>query len=232
MSLKSDLIVEVNATFTNDWQEQATKMVPDPEDLRLNANHAKNLEVATILYADLDGSTSMVDGYDWDFSAEVYKAYLRCAAEVVKSESGVVTAYDGDRLMAVFVGDYKNTQAVRAALKINFAVHNIIQPALSTHYPRTNFQLKHVVGIDTSQLRAARIGVRGDSDIVWIGRAANYAAKLTSISNKPIWITSAVYKKMNDVVKYSKNVDMWEKRRWTQMNDLEVYCSTYTWRID
>lgn len=232
MGLKDDLTLEVKATFAGAWEEQATTTVPAPEDLRLNSNHAKNLDVATVLYADLDGSTTMVDGYKWQFSAEVYKTYLRCAAQVVKSESGVITAYDGDRIMAMFTSDYKNTQAVRAALKINYAVHNIIRPALSMQYPNTSFLLNHVIGIDTSQLRTARIGVRGDSDLVWIGRAANYAAKLTTLSEKPIWITKAVYDKMNDEVKYSQSVNMWQERKWPGMNNLEVYCSTYTWRID
>jgi len=232
VGLNNDLTVEVKTTFAGTWDEQTTTTVPSPEDLRLNANHAKNLEVAAVLYADLDGSTSMVDGYKWHFSAEVYKTYLRCAAQVVKSESGVITAYDGDRIMAVFTGDYKNTQAVRAALKINYAVHSIIRPALSAQYPNTSFQLNHVIGIDTSQLRTARIGVRGDSDLVWVGRAANYAAKLTTLSEKPIWITKAVYDKMNDEVKYSQGVNVWQARRWTAMSGLEVYCSTYKLRID
>lgn len=232
MSLKDDLVGEVKAAFVNTWEVQVTKLVPYPEDLRLNANHAKSLEVATVLYADLDGSTSMVDRYKWTFSAEVYKTYLRCAAQVVKSEGGVITAYDGDRIMAVFTGDGKNTRAARAALKINFAVHDIIRPALSTQYPNTKFQLNHVVGIDTGQLRAARIGVRGDSDVVWIGRAANYAAKLTALSEKPIWITKSVYDKLGSEAKYSQGVNMWQERRWTTLNDLEVYCSTYKWRID
>jgi class 3 adenylate cyclase len=232
MGLKADLESEVKKTFADAWEEQTATAVPVPEDLRLNANHAKNLELATVLYADLDGSTSMVDNYQWSFSAEVYKTYLRCAAQVLKGEGGTLTAYDGDRIMAIFTGDTKNTQAVRAALKINFAVHKIIRPALKAQYPTTNFELNHVVGVDTSQLRTARIGVRGDNDLVWIGRAANYAAKLTSLSEKPIWITKAVYDKIKDDVKVSGGVNMWQARLWTPMNNMEVYCSSYTYRID
>lgn len=232
MGLKADLESEVKKTFAEAWDEQTAIAVPAPEDLRLNANHAKNLELATILYADLDGSTSMVDNYKWSFSAEVYKTYLRCAAQILKSEGGTLTAYDGDRIMAIFTGDTKNTQAVRAALKINFAVHQIVRPALKAQYPTTNFDLNHVVGVDTSQVRTARIGVRGDNDLVWIGRAANYAAKLTSLSEKPIWITKAVYDKMNDDVKISNGVNMWQARHWTKMNNMEIYCSTYTYRVD
>jgi class 3 adenylate cyclase len=131
MGLKDDLAAEVKATFAAAWQEESTTAVPAPEDLRLNANHAKNLKSATVLYADLDGSTPMVDNYKWHFSAEIYKNYLRCAAQVIRSEEGVITAYDGDRIMAVFTGGSKNTSAVRCAMKINYAVVEIIRPAIT-----------------------------------------------------------------------------------------------------
>lgn len=231
MGLKDELAAEVEETFSTQWEVQKTTAVSAPDDLRLNANHAKDLETATVLYADLDGSTNMVDNFGWTFSAEVYKTYLRCAAEVIKSENGVITAYDGDRVMAVFTGNLKNTSAVRCALKINFAVCKIIRPALSEQYPSKEFTLKHVVGIDTSRLRIARIGVRGDNDLVWIGRAANYAAKLTTLSDKATWITKSVYDKMHDNVKYSNGMNMWEARTWTPMSNLPVYCSTYWWKI-
>lgn len=230
MSLKEELEAQVKATFSQQWDIQKTENIPAPEDLRLNANHAKDLETATILYADLDGSTSMVDGKTWTFSAEVYKTFLRCAAQIIRSEGGSVTAYDGDRVMAVFSGVSKNTCAVRCALKINYAILNIIQPALNVQYD-TDFKLAHVVGIDTSQMRTARIGVHGDNDLVWIGRAANYAAKLTNESGMPTWITDSVYEQMNAEVKFHNGTPMWEARTWTSMNNMRVYGSTYWWSI-
>ena len=230
MGLKDDLTKEVKVTFSSAWDVQDTESVPAPEDLRLHSNHAKNLSTATLLYADLDGSTNMVDNFKWEFSAEIYKTFLRCVSQIIRSEGGVITAYDGDRAMAIFTGTSKNTNAVRCALKINYAVSEIIQPAFRAQYT-TEFILKHVVGIDSSQLRTARIGVRGDNDLVWIGRAANYAAKLTNESGKPTWITKAVYDNMNDEVKYHNGQNMWQRAVWTSMNNMEVYSSTYWWSI-
>lgn len=231
MTLKSDLAAEVKATFAAAWDEENALVVPSADSLRLNTNHAKHLKTATVLYADLDGSTNMVDNYKWWFAAEVYKTYLRCASQVIKSEGGTITAYDGDRVMAVFVGGSKNTTAVRTALKINYAVEEIIRPAIKAKYSKTNFTLKHVIGIDASGIRVARIGVRGDNDLVWIGRAANYAAKLCTLSEKPLWITKAVHDNMNDSVKFSNGNRMWVPRLWSQMNNMEIYCSTYRWTL-
>jgi class 3 adenylate cyclase len=108
----------------------------------------------------------------------------------------------------------------------------IIQPALEKQYPKHKFTLNHVIGIDESELHTARIGVRVDNDLVWVGRAANYAAKLTMLTGAPIWITKVVYDKLNKDLKYTNNVNMWEQRSWTAMDKLTVYRSSYWWRID
>ncbi|WP_050465753.1 adenylate/guanylate cyclase domain-containing protein [Herbaspirillum autotrophicum] len=231
MTTSLDLQSEVTQIFSERWTVERTDNAPDPTQLRLS-NHSKELEAATVLYADMDGSTNMVDNHDWQFSAEIYKAYLRCAARIIVAEGGDITAYDGDRIMAVFTGKYKNTSAVKSALKINYAVQDIIRPAISSHYSSQSFVLNHIVGIDMSPLRAARIGVRGHNDLVWVGRAANYAAKLTGLSGKPIWITKDVYLAMNNEVKLSdRGESMWERRYWTKMNNMEIYNSNWKYRF-
>jgi len=231
VALREDLQSEVAQILGEAWSVTSASNVPDPDQLRLS-NHAKDLETATVLYADLDGSTSMVDTHEWQFAAEVYKVYLRCAARIIAAEGGVVTAYDGDRIMAIFTSSTKNTSAVRAAMKIHNAVVKIIRPAIKKQYPSKTFTLNHVIGVDTSELRASRIGVRGYNDLVWIGRAANYAAKLTSLSEQPLWITKAVFDKMNQDVKVSADGQaMWVKRSWTAMKNLEIYCSSWHYTV-
>lgn len=232
MGLREDLQKEVTAIFTGGkWDEEKALVIPGPDALRLNSNHAKNLESATVLYADIDGSTNMVDGYKWWFAAEVYKAYLRCASQIVRHEGGAITAYDGDRVMAVFTSDTPNTDAARCALKINYAVEEIVRPAIKARYSTTPFLLNHRIGIDTSTLHVARIGVHGDNDLVWVGRAANHAAKLCNLAERPLWITETVYKAMMDNVKLSNGVNMWEKFTWTAMGGKTIYGSTYRWTL-
>lgn len=229
MALVDDLKEWVGETFSSQWEVHETTGVPNPEDLRLNSNDAKDLKTATVLYADLDGSTNMVNTMKWQFSAEIYKTFLKCASDIIKFEGGVITAYDGDRVMAIFTGDSKNTSAARCALKINSAVQDIIQPAIAKGW-KTDFILRHVVGIDTSQLRTARIGVRGDNDLVWIGRAANYAAKLTNLAGKPTRITTEVYDMLANQAKYTDGVDMWTREYWDDMG-VWTYASTWKWPV-
>jgi class 3 adenylate cyclase len=230
MGLRDDLKEEVATIFRSAWTERDGTVVPDETSVKLG-NDGVNLD-ATVLYADLDGSTNLVDTNTKNFSAEIYKAYLLCAARIIRSENGAITAYDGDRVMAVYIGDYKNTSAVKTALKINWAVINIINPAIEKTYGSNRYKVKQVIGIDTSKLMAARIGIRNYNDLVWVGRSANYAAKLSALTSKPTFITKAVYDKINDEAKYSNGVDMWEPCNWTPMNDARIYRSEYSWRID
>jgi len=231
MGLVDDLKSEVEKIFKGVWEVRDGHVVPESENLTLS-NTGVKLK-ATVLYADLDGSTNLVDQQLPNFAAEIYKTYLVCAARIIKSEGGVITAYDGDRVMAVFIGDYKNTSAARCALKINYAVCEIINPLLKSCYPNNDYSVKQVVGVDTSELMATRTGVRGANDLVWVGRAANYAAKLCSLpSTHATRITKAVYDSMHGSVKSHDGRNMWELVTWTAMNSMEIYRSTWWWNVD
>jgi class 3 adenylate cyclase len=230
LGIKEDLQAEVTKIFKANWEARDGELVPEPEDLQLG-NDAVNLD-ATVLYADMSGSTKLVDDKKAHFAAEIYKTYLTCAARIIKSEDGAITAYDGDRVMGVFIGKNKNTRAVKTALKINWAKSKIINPSIKAQYPSSTYQLKHVIGVDTSKLFVSRIGVRNDNDLVWVGRAANYAAKLSSLSDEcPVYITGTVFDAMLEITKYTKQELMWVKRKWTAMNDMTIYSSTWTWSL-
>ncbi|ANH68487.1 adenylate/guanylate cyclase domain-containing protein [Mitsuaria sp. 7] len=224
---KQDLFEAVNACFTSKWNVQLTSSVPEATDLSLAGPHAKALGIATVLYADLDGSTDMVNQFEWWFSAGVYKAYLRCAASIIRSRAGAITAYDGDRVMAIFIGQSQCADAVIAAMQINCAVHEVIRPTIQQRYPQERFTLRHAVGIDRSQIRAARIGIRADNDLVWIGRAANYAAKLTSISGPPIRVTGEVIAELPYGLRVHNGNGMWSTHTEPMLAGQTIFSSDY-----
>ena len=230
MSLGDDLKSEVGKILSEIWTTRRGHVVPDPEDLGLG-NDAVLLD-GTVLYADLNGSTDLVDSYEPEFAAEVYKCFLTSAARIIRSEGGEITAYDGDRIMAVYIGDSKNTTAARTALKINYAVGQIINPAIKDQYPRSAYAVRHVVGIDTSDLFVARIGVRGDNDLVWVGQAANHAAKLSDRSGEPTQITAEIYDLLHDSLKRgSDGQSMWVRTTAPELGNRTIYTSTWWWRV-
>jgi len=234
VSFASDIEAEVKRIFRQQWEKSKATTVPEPENIALEKNEGKEIENGTVLYADLSGSTNMVQAKAAWFSAEVYRAYLYSAAQIIRNEGGVVTAYDGDRVMAVFMNDWPNTSAARCALRINYAVARIINPAIEAQYGAGTFTVKQVVGVDRSPLFVARTGVRGDNDLVWVGRAANYAAKLTEIGNDdPSFITGEVFDQLHDSAKHGGNPKqlMWRERQWSQMNNMRIYSSNWWWAL-
>ena len=227
MGLKDEVRSEVSAIFQTKWKERDGLVVPTDGSVTLG-NDAVKLS-ATVLYADLADSTKLVDGYKPFFAAEVYKAFLYCAAKIVRSEGGVVTAYDGDRIMAVYIDEDKNTRAVRSALKINWAAKNIVQTAMNSAFPGNAYALQHVVGVDTSSLFIAKTGAIGANDLVWVGRAANYAAKLSALSHAfATYITKEVYDAMQPSLRTaSDGRAIWEARTWTAAGNRRIYCSSW-----
>lgn len=230
MGLGDNLNAEVRKILHEEWSERDAQVVPDSDDLKLS-NDAVTLE-GTVLYADLDDSTKLVDEKDPSFAAEVYKCFLVCAARIIRSEGGEITSYDGDRIMAVFIGDSKNTDAARTALKINYAVLKIVNPAIQEEYPNANYAVKHVVGIDTSSLFVARTGIRGANDLVWVGRAANYAAKLSARSGPATQITAEVYDRLNRDAKIGSNgQNMWIPTTASEIGYKRIYTSSWHWEV-
>jgi class 3 adenylate cyclase len=173
-----------------------------------------------------------VKGYKAWFAAEVYKTYLYCASKIIRSNGGSITAYDGDRVMGVFIGDDKNTSAAKCGLQVNYAADKIVNVLIKQEYPTTDFELRQRVGIDTSQLFIARTGIRGSNDLVWVGNAANNAAKMAALDPKfPTYITAEVYGRLNDSSKFGQD----GRHMWTDLGTADlgyrIYGSTWWWSV-
>lgn len=230
MKTAQEIIAEVKEVLATKWQTRKGTKVPEPEDIKLG-NDAVLLD-GTVLYADMADSTVLVTGYkDW-FAAEVYKCYLVAACHIIRNNSGVIIAFDGDRVMAVYISDSKNSSAAKTALQLNWVVIEI-NAALKAAYPNSAFQLRHSVGIDTSSLFVAKTGIRNSNDLVWVGRAANYAAKLSCISDTgySAFITEPVFNALSEDTKNGGNPkrSMWERLHWQERN-ITIYKSNWNWK--
>lgn len=229
MSVADDIRKNSNDAFGVSWAVRDGQVVPAATDLKLG-NDAVRFADATILYADLDGSTDLVGSNRWQFAGEVYKTFLYSASRLIRRHGGTIVSYDGDRVMGVFISQNQCNEAVSCALEINYAVKNIVQAELEKGWT-TDFKIRHVIGIDISEVRAARTGVRGDNDIVWIGNAANLAAKLTALSaDQPTWITKRVHDRLKDNQKLGSNGEnIWKRWNWSQHRQDPIFSTTY-WR--
>lgn len=168
MTFKQDLADHIQALALGAWSEiPEARVSPELASLTL-LNTGKHLD-ACFLYADIHRSTELVDTATDTLAAEYYKAFLFCAGQIMRRNNGSIEAYDGDRVMAVFVGDLKEDQAVNAALELHYAVNEIINPQFA-FYGELHKPLRHTVGIDSGQVLVAKAGVRKSNDLVGSAR--------------------------------------------------------------
>lgn len=231
MKSLAEMEASVASIFATRWARRAGRVVPDGDGIKLG-NDAVELD-GTVLYADLADSTGLVTGYkDW-FAAEIYKAYLTVACDIIRNNGGVITAFDGDRVMAVFIGEMKNSSAAKTALQINWAVRNLINQKIKVSYPDTSYEVKQAVGIDTGKLMVAKAGIHGFNDLVWVGKAANIAAKLCALreGNYGAFISAAVYKALAESSKLGGDPKrpMWTEHVWAETGEV-VMKSNWTWK--
>jgi class 3 adenylate cyclase len=200
MTIKDDLTTAVRGFASDNWGDISDGLrVPSVETLTFG-NDGIRVDV-TVLYADIAESTKMVDTLiDWR-AAEYYKAFLHCASQLIRENGGEIEAYDGDRVMAIFVGVNQADMAVRAALQLHDAVRAIINPEFAKVYEQNPWPMRFTAGIDSCQCLVVKIGVRAVGELAWIGSSANYAAKLNSFDgldhDYPIRITEQTRAKLS-----------------------------------
>lgn len=231
MSLADELKDYVANTHSKQWTRRDGQVIPNTDDITLG-NQAVDLD-AVVLYADLKDSTGLVQNWDDWFAAEVYKNYLYVVSKIIRAHGGTITAFDGDRVMAVYIGSSKNSNAAKTALKINWAVINILQPAINAQYPNSNYKLAQKVGVASSKTMVARTGIRGSNDLVWVGNAANIAAKLAALDRGyPSYVTQDIFNLLSDE---TKNGGDPKRQMWIDLGTADgygrIYGSTFWWGL-
>ena len=235
MSLSDDISNDVQSIIDTTWNLRKGQVVPSTIDVAL-AGGAVELD-ATFLYADLANSSKIAKELDRRIAAKIMKSFLATTCRLIRSCNGVIQSFDGDRVMGVFIGGSKNSNATRCALQINYVVKDVIKPKFEKKYDRVknaSFVIRHGVGVDTGTVLTVRAGARGANDLIWIGRAPNLAAKLSDLRESPYhsFITASVYNMLSDASQYGgkDKKNMWEKRTWKFLGDsISVYRSTWFW---
>lgn len=226
---------QIQGIIDTPWNTRRGTKVPKTTEIAL-AGGAVEIE-ATFLYADLAQSSKMAKELDRRVAAKLIKCFLASSSKVIQQNGGAIRSFDGDRVMGIFHGDFKNSNAAKCAMQIKYVVHYLIKPKFERKYDsikNASFSIDHGIGIDTGTVLSVRGGVRGDNDLVWIERAPNLAAKLSSLREAPYqaFVTARVYNKLNDNSKYGPNWEnKWQSRSWNFLGDnMNVYRSSWWWK--
>ena len=234
VTVRDEVIAGVEDVLDADWSVRNGTVIPETDDVVLK-NGAVRVD-ATYVYADLADSSTLGHQVDAEIAGKVIRAYLNAASRILRNYGGAIRSFDGDRVMAIYIGKSKNTDAARAALALNWAVDFVLAPTLKTKWPdlRDAWTTKHGVGIDTGEALLVRGGVRDNNDLVSIGSAPNVAAKLSALRCADLHITDRVHDRLAESSKMSSDGS---ESRWTTHDRIEVggvnhrvYWSNYRWK--
>jgi class 3 adenylate cyclase len=130
--------------------------------------------IATILFADLVGFTSLVEEMDFEDAATIQRALFETMRETVEQHSGQLEKFAGDAVMAVFglgqARDDDADRAVRAGLCMVAAMPDV---ARRLGLETGSLQLR--VGINTGEVVVYGAGPEGPAVT---GDVVNVAARL------------------------------------------------------
>lgn len=234
MSLNDDIKCDVQNIIDKPWSLRNGQKVPSTEDIKL-AGGAVELD-ATFLYADLANSSKMAKEFDRRVAAKIMKSFLSTTCRLIRSLGGTVVSFDGDRVMGIFLGKLKNTTAAKCGLQIKYVVNEVIRPKFENKYDtvkNASFTISHAVGVDTGTIMGVRGGSHGTNDLIWIGQAANLAAKLSDIrmTYKKTFITATVYNMLHKSSIYDGDQqNIWEEATYDHLGEnITIYRSNYHW---
>ncbi|MEY8839112.1 adenylate/guanylate cyclase domain-containing protein [Cribrihabitans sp. XS_ASV171] len=235
MGINENVESDVNNIKDATMNVRKGQVVPSTESIALH-NGAVELEVA-YLYSDLANSSKMARNFDRRITAKILKSFLATATRLIRHRDGTVMSFDGDRVMAAFVGGSKCTNATKCAFAIDWAVKQVIRPKFEAKYDSVkdaNFKIAHATGIDVGTAYVVRAGARGSNDLISIGRSPNLAAKFSDIrtGSYSTFVSRSVYNLMNEDCKkrLDGSKDIWEYKTWDFVGETIGYYRASYWR--
>ena len=226
MALLNDLNKIIGDYSVQPYETTKTSIVPDTNSAGLTFGNRGLVGKFAFLFVDIRNSSTLHEKYGFAKAAKIYQSFHDINVRVIEENDGSVRAFDGDRIMGVFVGDYKNSNAAKATMQIQWAIRNILNPKLKT-------TITCGAGIDSGEILVAKVGKgrdKNNNDLVWIGKADNYASHLANEAKDSIIISTNSY----DVLSKDKKIStdgraIWQPRVITLKSGKTVNCFESVW---
>ncbi|MGX5433377.1 adenylate/guanylate cyclase domain-containing protein [Bacillus toyonensis] len=138
-----------------------------------------------VLYIDIRRSTDLNLNHRQATMAKLYSAFVRAMTKAGSYYGGKVRNIIGDRVMIVFDAEDCFKNAVNTAILMN----SVSTYVIDKQFPHN--EIKCGIGIDYGKMLVTKTGVIkngkenvSNKSLVWLGRPANVASKLTDSANK------------------------------------------------
>lgn len=192
--LRKDIDEEVSVILSGEFSVGVveTSTVPHSGDSAItfpnidSKGQGTKLIETTVLYIDMRRSTELSLRHKPHTVAKLYSAFVRAMTRCAAQFGGEVRGIIGDRVMVLFQPKNCFENAIDTAVLMNSVCQKIINPRFAHN------EVKFGIGIDYGKMLATKTGIRRHGQaqqsyrsLVWLGRPANVASKLTDNANKP-----------------------------------------------
>jgi len=136
--------------------------------------------LATILYTDIAGFTSLCEKLQPDEIATLLNEYFALLTAIINKHGGIINQFQGDAMLVTY-----NVPAVdknHADSALLTAIE--IQETLSEHVFRSSFKIPTRIGINTGKVFAGIVGGQGRLNYTVHGDAVNIAARLENLNKE------------------------------------------------
>ncbi|WP_375780479.1 adenylate/guanylate cyclase domain-containing protein [Bradyrhizobium sp. ma5] len=174
----------ISITQTNTVPHSGDPVITFP-NLDTDTQGAKLIETC-VLYIDMRRSTDLNLAHRAPTVAKLYSAFVRAMTRTARHYGGHVRGIIGDRVMVLF--DVQN--CFESAVDCAVAMNTVCRHIINEHFKPND--VRFGIGIDYGRMLATKTGIRRHGveqpnyqNLVWLGRPANVASKLTDVANKP-----------------------------------------------
>lgn len=231
MGLKDKVSSSISALLSTPFDTRRGYTVPTTNTVKLSDGAVK-LNNVVFMYSDMANSTSLAKNHPRETTAKVVRCYLSAVSRAMLNRGGEIRSFDGDRVMAAFMGTGAVDSAARAALEIKWLIDNVVQPRIYSKFSSiqtSGWEMKHGTGIDVGEALMVRGGVRDNNDLVGIGDPPNIAAKLSELRKYRTYITARMWDAMSFKTCYSEGKPMWSDERTVKLGERQVVIRSSDW---
>lgn len=134
--------------------------------------------VLTVLFADLEGFTSLSEGLEPKETVALVNQYLTVMTEVIEQHFGFVEKYVGDGVVAVFGAPLPDAEHASHAVEAALAAQNSLSAQKLDIKGLKSRTLRCRIGINSGPMLIGNIGSRRRFNYTVMGDAVNLAARL------------------------------------------------------
>jgi adenylate cyclase len=143
-----------------------------------------NVEQSTIMFVDLEASTSLGERMEMDAFQDVMTRFYEASGEAIENQDGMIVEFKGDGILALFnesiAGESHAAKACRAARDVS----NSVAAVRFTDQGDSNARLKLRFGLHTGAVSTGSIGSQQRFSFNALGDAVNTASRLEQFGKK------------------------------------------------